>query len=133
VSLRDVIKKYLLSEESVIEVDENEINNAKEFLELDEIKVGTRVILVGKNGRKRLVDLGILQIIAKCGHVEFIKDYLDLSIPLSNIYEKYGVYTEIEYLALNEKCYTKDEDLIAVLKKLKEYILKRDKASTIRY
>ncbi|TRM80958.1 hypothetical protein DJ531_11580, partial [Sulfolobus sp. A20-N-F6] len=71
--------------------------------------------------------------IAKCGHIEFIKDYLDLSIPLGDIHGKYGVYTEIEYLALNEKCYTEDEDLVAVLKKLKEYILKREKASTIRY
>lgn len=46
-TLHDVIKRYLLSEETFIEINEGEIS-ANEFLTYDEIKIGLRVIIIGK-------------------------------------------------------------------------------------
>ncbi|BDB97339.1 hypothetical protein [Saccharolobus caldissimus] len=127
-TLHDVIKRYLLSEETFIEINEGEIS-ANEFLTYDEIKIGLRVIIIGKNGRKRLVDLGLLQIIAKCGDLEFVKDYLNMSKSLRDIYNKYKVYTELEYVAVKEECQKGlDEDILNVLSRLKFYILHREKS-----
>ncbi|QXJ29894.1 hypothetical protein [Saccharolobus shibatae] len=125
-TLSDVILRYLLSEEPIIEINENEIN-AEEFKNVDEISIGIRVIIIGKNKRRRLVDLGLLQIIAKCGHLDFIRDYLDMKFTLRDIYGKYRVYTELEYLAINDECVKliNDLDLKYVLSRVKSASEKR--------
>nr|WP_276321646.1 hypothetical protein [Saccharolobus shibatae] len=118
--------RYLLSEEPIIGINENEIN-AEEFKNVDEISIGIRVIIIGKNKRRRLVDLGLLQIIAKCGHLDFIRDYLDMKFTLRDIYGKYRVYTELEYLAINDECVKliNDLDLKYVLSRVKSASEKR--------
>ncbi|QGA54629.1 hypothetical protein GFS03_08620 [Sulfolobus sp. E5-1-F] len=126
-TLSDVILRYLLSEEAIIEISENEIS-AEEFKNIDAINIGLRVIFIGKNRRRRLVDLGLLYIIAKCGHLDFIRDYLDMKSSLRDIYAKYGVYTELEYLAINDECakLVNDLDLKYVLPRVKSVVEKRN-------
>ncbi|AAK40932.1 hypothetical protein SULI_08590 [Saccharolobus solfataricus] len=125
-TLSDVILRYLLSEEPIIEINENDIS-AEEFSSIDEISIGLRIIIIGKNRRRRLVDLGLLQIIAKCGHLDFIRDYLNMKFTLRDIYTKYNVYTELEYLAIQEDCagLVNDLDLKCVLLKVKSTTEKR--------
>ncbi|ACP35624.1 conserved hypothetical protein [Sulfolobus islandicus L.S.2.15] len=129
-TLSDVILRYLLSEEPIIEINENEIN-AEEFKNVDEISIGIRVIIIGKNRRRRLVDLGLLQIIVKCGHLDFIRDYLDMKVTLRDIYAKYRAYTELEYLAINDECVKliNDLDLKYVLSRVKSASEKRSPSS----
>ncbi|ACP55507.1 hypothetical protein [Saccharolobus islandicus] len=129
-TLSDVILRYLLSEEPIIEINENEIN-AEEFKNVDEISIGIRVIIIGKNRRRRLVDLGLLQIIVKCGHLDFIRDYLDMKFTLRDIYAKYRAYTELEYLAINDECVKliNDLDLKYVLSRVKSASEKRSSSS----
>lgn len=124
--LSEVLRKFLVSESYIIEVSEEEIN-VNEF-ERFEVPIGTRVIIFSnRNGRKRLVDLGILKIIYERCNKEFVKEYLDLSRSLIEIYKKYNVYTELEYLALCGKFSDLHRDLVNVLVKLKKYILSRSK------
>ncbi|WP_338600479.1 hypothetical protein V6M85_12045 [Sulfolobus tengchongensis] len=127
-TLNAVIERYLLSEESIIKIREGEIKAEDFLLNDNEISVGIRVIIVGRNGRRRLTDLGLLQIIAKCGYLEFVKDYLDMSLTLKDIYKKYNIYTELEFIAYHyEECnkYVKDEDVKYTLLKVKDKILNR--------
>lgn len=117
--LSRVLELYKLAEE-----EEIEIRDTIEFDEKLDIDVGTRVLL--NNGkRRRIVDLGILTIIYDCNK-DFVKDYLNLNYSLEDIHKKYGVYTELEYLAMNCEDMVKDKDLLEVLKKLKTYILRRE-------
>ncbi|MEM0362764.1 MAG: hypothetical protein QXH75_03030 [Sulfolobaceae archaeon] len=124
-TLNDVIKRFILSEETFIEIDEGEID-PQDFTKVKQINIGTRVIIIGKNNkRRRLVDLGILWIIANCGDLEFVRDYLDMSKSLNDVYKKYGVYTELEYIAIKDECHDKlDNDILNALLKLKFYILR---------
>ncbi len=117
--LSEIVTKFKLSEESEIEV-----NESIEFEDI-EVDIGTRVLLI-KGKRKRIVDLGILSIIYKNCSKEFVKDYLDLTHSLKFIHEKYGVYTELEYLAINCEKFVKDKDVLATLVELKAYILTRE-------
>lgn len=117
--LSRVLELYKIAEE-----DEIEVRESIEFDEKIEISVGTRVLL--NNGkRRRVVDLGILSIIYDCNK-EFVKDYLNLDYSLEEIHKKYGVYTELEYLAMNCENLVKDEDLLEVLKNLRAYIKSRE-------
>ncbi|MEM4046524.1 MAG: hypothetical protein QXI65_02265, partial [Metallosphaera sp.] len=58
---------------------------------------------------------------------EFAKDYLNLKLSLEDIFRKYGVYTDLEYVALHCLYAVKDEDASHALKKLKTFILSRKK------
>jgi hypothetical protein len=119
VRLSEIVTKFKLGEESEIEVKDN-----IEFEEID-VDIGTRVLLT--NGkRRRIADLGILSIIYRNCSKEFVKDYLDLSHSLEYIHDKYGVYTELEYLAINCESFVKDKDVLATIKELKAYILSRE-------
>lgn len=117
--LSRVLELYKTAEE-----DEIEITESIEFDQEIKIDIGTKILL--NNGtRRRVIDLGILSIIYTCNK-EFVNDYLDLEYSLEDIHKKYGVYTELEYLAINCEHLVKDKDLLEVLKKLKMYILNRE-------
>ncbi|BFH74516.1 hypothetical protein SJAV_24600 [Sulfurisphaera javensis] len=123
----DIVQRFLKEEEAVIKINENEINI--EYLD-NNIPIGVRIILVGKD-RKRLIDLGILSFIYKYCEKgkEFAKDYINLSISLEDIYFKYRVYTELEFLSL---CESKEKnnlhkDLLYTLNKLKSYLISKNK------
>lgn len=124
----DIVERFLREEEAIIEVKEGEIR--LEDLE-KEIPIGVRVILVGKNGRKRVIDLGILSFIYKyCENGKsFAKEYLDLSHSLKRIYELFNVYTELEFLALcqSEEKNRLHPDLLNILNKLKSSLSTRNK------
>ena len=120
-----IIEKILKEEEAIVEIKNGEISVNDLYYE---IPIGVRV-LIRSSKRRRLVDLGILSFIVRnCNGVEFAKDYLDLSHSLKYIFEKYGVYTELEFLALcdEEKLKCLDKDLLAILQKLKIYIVTRN-------
>ncbi|BAB66559.1 MULTISPECIES: hypothetical protein [Sulfurisphaera] len=123
----DIVNRFLKEEEAVIRVNEGEINLSN--LE-KEIPIGVRIILVGKK-RKRIMDLGILSFIYKyCKNgKDFSRDYLDLSLSLEDIFKKYKVYTELEFLALceSEEKNNLHKDLIYVLNKLKSYLISKNK------
>ncbi|EZQ04835.1 MULTISPECIES: hypothetical protein [Acidianus] len=117
--LSEVVELYKKKEETFIE-----INEKIEFEDIP-VDIGTRIIL-NKGERKRLIDLGILSLIYKKNR-NFVQDYLDLDSSLDNIHEKYGVYTELEFLSICCQDLVSDLDLKAVLEKLKTYILSREK------
>jgi len=124
--LKEVIKRYIAAESYVIEVEEGEIK-AEEF-ENEQVPIGTRIILYSKkSGRKRVMDLGLLKVIYERCNKDFVRDYLDLSISLLDIYKKYKVLNELEFLALCGKYEDLHEDLINALDKLRQYIVKREK------
>lgn len=121
----DIVEKFLKEEEAVIKVKVKEIK--VEDLEKN-IPIGVRVILVGEK-RKRIVDLGMLSFIYKfCKNGKaFATDYLNLNLSLEDIYSKYNVYTELEFLAL---CESKEKeklhpDILYTLNRLKSYLIKR--------
>ncbi|AAY80915.1 hypothetical protein [Sulfolobus acidocaldarius] len=118
---------FIKEENAIIYLNENEIK-------IDdlrrEIPIGVRVILTGKNKRKRLLDLGLLSLILrKCEKGEYIvKLFLDLSISMKDIKEKIGVYTELEYLSLCdlERFKELDKDVIYILQQLKNFVQNRN-------
>ncbi len=120
VKIGDAYRLFLLEEEREIEIrEEIEVDG-----EIEEIPIGTKVLLNVK-GRKRVVDLGFLYIASKCNR-EFVKDYLNMNLSLEDIHEKYGVYTELEFVALNCLEEVKDLDAKEALKGLKAFILTRE-------
>ncbi|AHC51817.1 hypothetical protein SUSAZ_07585 [Sulfolobus acidocaldarius SUSAZ] len=118
---------FIKEENAIIYLNENEIK-------IDdlrrEIPIGVRVILTGKNKRKRLLDLGLLSLILrKCEKGEYIVElFLDLSISMKDIKEKIGVYTELEYLSLCdlERFKELDKDVIHILQQLKNFVQNRN-------
>ncbi|PVU68121.1 hypothetical protein DDW01_00810 [Sulfolobus sp. SCGC AB-777_G05] len=120
-----IIEKILREEEAIVEIKDGEVSVNDLYYE---IPIGVRILIRGSK-RRRLVDLGILSFIVRnCNGTEFAKDYLNLSHSLKYIFEKYGVYTELEFLALcdEEKLKCLDKDLLAILQKLKIYIVTRN-------
>ncbi|AWS00654.1 hypothetical protein DFR87_08645 [Metallosphaera hakonensis JCM 8857 = DSM 7519] len=116
----DVLKLYMESEEYRIEVDSIDPDS---LLELVEVPLEAQVII--NNGiRRRLVFLAFLKIVYDCDP-EFVRDYLNLQHSLEEIHKKYGVYTELEYVALHCMHAVRDEDASHALKKLKTFILSR--------
>lgn len=123
----DIVNRFLKEEEAQITVKESELTLSD--LEKD-IPIGVIIILIGKN-RKRKIDLGILSFIYKyCKDgKEFARDYLNLSISLEDIFSRYNVYTELEFLALceNENKKNLHADLVYTLNKLKSYLISKNK------
>jgi hypothetical protein len=120
VKIEEAYRLFLLGEEREIEVREDlEVDR-----EIKEIPIGTRVLL-NVRGRRRTVDLGFLYIASKCSR-EFVRDYLNMDLSLEEIHEKYGVYTELEFVALNCLDEVKDLDAKEALRKLKAFILTRE-------
>ena len=123
----DIVEKFLREEEAILEVKVNEINvdNLKK-----NIPIGVRIIISGKK-RKRIADLGMLSFIYKfCENGKaFATDYLNLNLSLEDIYSKYNVYTELEFLALcqSEEKNKLHPDLLHTLNKLKSYLMSRNK------
>ena len=123
--MNKIVEKFLKAEEAIITAHEGEVSLNDLY---DEIPIGVRVILVGKNGRKRIMDLGILSFILRnCNGEKFVKAYLDLSKSLDDIKKEFGVFTELEFLSLcpEEKLQQLDKDLVYVLQKLKTYLSRR--------
>ena len=127
----DIIEKFLKEEEAVIKVKQNEIKI--EDLEKD-IPIGVRVIIIGEK-RKRIVDLGMLSFIYKfCENGKaFATDYLNLNLSLEDIYSKYKVYTELEFLAFcqSEKKSKLHPDLLYTLDKLRSYLISKSKKRNV--
>ena len=123
----DIFEKFLKEEEAVIKVKPNEIK--VDDLEKD-IPIGVKIIIVGEK-RKRIVDLGMLSFIYRfCENgKEFVTDYLNLNISLEDIYSRYNVYTELEFLALcqSEEKRNLHPDILYTLNKLKSYLMSRKK------
>jgi hypothetical protein len=120
VKIEEAYRLFLLGEEREIEIREDlEVGG-----EMKEIPIGTRVLL-NVRGRRRTVDLGFLYIANKCSK-EFVRDYLNMDLSLEEIHEKYGVYTELEFVALNCLDEVKDLDAKEALGKLKAFILTRE-------
>jgi len=124
-----IVEKFLRAEEAVIFLSTDEISINDLY---DDIPIGVRVILVNnKNGRKRIMDLGLLSFILKnCENGRhFVERYLDLTRSLDDIEEEFKVFTELEYLALcpDDKIKMLDKDLQSVLQKLKTYLTRRIK------
>ncbi|QKQ99611.1 hypothetical protein GWK48_03680 [Metallosphaera tengchongensis] len=116
----EALDLYLLSEEFQIEIDQID---PESVADLREVPLEVRIVL-NKNGRRRLVNLAFLKIAGECNQ-EFVRDYLNLDLSLRDIFEKHGVYTELEYVALNCLQMVKDEDAQRALKRLKNFILSR--------
>jgi hypothetical protein len=124
-----VVEKFLRAEESIIFLSTDEISLNDVY---DDIPIGVRVVVVNnKNGRKRVMDLGLLSFIMKnCENGRyFVERYLDLTRSLDDIQEEFKVFTELEYLALcpDDKIKMLDKDLQSVLQKLKTYLTRRIK------
>jgi len=123
----DILEKFLKEEEAVIKVKDDEIKI--EDLEKN-IPIGVRIIIIGEK-RKRVIDLGMLSFIYRfCKNGKaFATDYLDLNISLEDIYSRYNVYTELEFLALcqSEEKNNLHPDILYTLNKLKSYLMSKNK------
>ena len=123
----EVLEKFLKEEEAVIKVKHNEIKI--EDLEKN-IPIGVRIIIIGEK-RKRVIDLGMLSFIYRfCKNGKaFATDYLDLNISLEDIYSRYNVYTELEFLSLcqSEEKNNLHPDILYTLNKLKSYLMSKNK------
>jgi len=123
----DILEKFLKEEEAVIKVKGDEIKI--EDLEKN-IPIGVRIIIIGEK-RKRVIDLGMLSFIYRfCENGKaFATDYLDLNISLEDIYSRYNVYTELEFLALcqSEEKSNLHPDILYTLNKLKSYLMSKNK------
>ncbi|MCY0859016.1 MAG: hypothetical protein OWQ54_01150 [Sulfolobaceae archaeon] len=125
-NIKEVYKRYLESEESEIEVNSWEID-IESFRDI-RIPEGTLIILVGKDGRKRQADLGILTyLFNKCKDYEFVRDFLNMELSLEDIYKKYKVLNEVERLAYCRDLNDLDEDVKAVVNNIKDKVLLRVK------
>lgn len=125
-NIDEIYRKCLLSEEAEIEVNSWEVN-IDSFSNV-KIPAGTLVILVGENGRKRRADLGVLSFLYNsCDDKQFVKDFLDLNISLEEIYKRYKVLNEVERLVYCKSLEGLDEDLIALVNKIKPKVLSRTK------
>jgi hypothetical protein len=122
VSLREILQKFKMEEEDVIVINNVNPENFRET----EVEIGTTVILQ-MNGRRRIMDLGLLSIIFnKCDGEKFVKDFLNMNLSLEDIHRKYGVYTELEFFSMNCPPMAVDPDLGEVAVKLKAFILSRE-------
>jgi len=123
----DILEKFLKEEEAVIKVKHNDIKI--EDLEKN-IPIGVRIIIIGEK-RKRVIDLGMLSFIYRfCKNGKaFATDYLDLNISLEDIYSRYNVYTELEFLSLcqSEEKNNLHPDILYTLNKLKSYLMSKNK------
>ncbi|BCS91664.1 hypothetical protein [Metallosphaera javensis (ex Sakai et al. 2022)] len=117
---REVVDLYRRREEFRVKVD---FIDPGSLAELNEIPLETQVLLE-RGGRRRVVYLAFLKIAYDC-NPEFARDYLDLDLSLNDIHEKYGVYTDLEYVALHCLHAVRDEDAAHALRRLKTFILSR--------
>ncbi len=117
---REVVELYREREENRVKVESIDPDS---LAELGEIPLEVQVVLE-RGERRRLVFLAFLKLAYDC-NPDFARDYLDLNLSLEDIYEKHGVYTELEYVALHCLHLVKDEDASHALRKLKAFILSR--------
>ncbi|MEM1625992.1 MAG: hypothetical protein QXV69_01705 [Sulfolobaceae archaeon] len=129
--LKEIIKKYIIAESYIIEIEEGELK--AEELEREEVPTNMRIILYSRrNKRKRIMDLSILKIIYERCSKEFVRDYLNLSFSLLDIHKKYKVFNELEFLAICGKYNDLHEDLVNILNKLRKIIEKREKINRVK-
>jgi len=93
--LKGVLKRFYEASEAFIEIKEGEFS-PEEFTE--PLPLIVKVVLVGK-GRRRLVNLGALsRVYLFCPELRgFVKDYLDLSVSLEDVFRKHCLYTCLLY------------------------------------
>ncbi|WP_126449061.1 hypothetical protein [Sulfodiicoccus acidiphilus] len=92
----EVAKEFELREEAYLTLRESELG--PEDLEDERVKLGVRVVLVGRK-RSRTFDLGALTLIYNLCSRDFVKDYLNLDLSLEDVAKRYGTLTELHFLS----------------------------------
>ena len=124
--LKEVLRRFYEAQESYIMVNEKEIK-PEEFD--SPLPLFVRVLLT--NGkRKRFVNLGVLsRIYIYCPWLrDFVRDFLDLSLSLQEVFERHCILTEWEALSLCPEDALKGEskDYLEVLSELRVVLESRD-------
>jgi len=123
--LKGVLKRFYEASEAFIEVNEGEFS-PEEFTE--PLPLIVKVVLVGK-GRRRLVNLGALsRVYLFCPELRgFVKDFLDLSVSLDDVFRKHCLYTDWEALSLCPEDAVRDEhpDYSYALRRIREMVERR--------
>jgi hypothetical protein len=92
----EIAKRFMMAEEGVLVLKEGELS--PDELEGETVKLGIRVLVSGKD-RSRTFDLGALTIIYNSCSKAFASDYLDLTLSLEQLIQKYGSLTELHFLS----------------------------------
>ena len=124
--LKEVLRRFYEAQESYITVDEKEIK-PEEFD--SPLPLFVRVLLT--NGkRKRFVNLGALsRVYIFCPWLrDFVRDFLDLSLSLEEIFKRHCILTEWEALSLCPEDALKGEsrDYLEALRGLRTLVESRD-------